>query len=103
MFGNAIAMFLSGINVLKFQVVVSVLMSIIGLVLKVILGKWLGISGVIWGTVFASLPGALALGFYAHILLTRRGVLSRGQWRSAPPQARGSVVGEHSLPNTSLE
>ena len=78
-FGNAIAMFLSGINLLRFQVVVSVLMAIANLVLKVIFAKAFGLSGVIWGGVLALLFGVGALALYVRALLTKMGPSSERQ------------------------
>jgi hypothetical protein len=64
--GNAVAMFLNGAGVLRFQVIVACLMGIAALFGKVIFGIAFGLSGVVWGTLVAyilcsALPVALAL------------------------------------------
>jgi O-antigen/teichoic acid export membrane protein len=56
---NAIAMFLNGANVFRFQIAVSCGMSLLAIVLKLLLVQEIGISGVVWGTVITyavSLP-----------------------------------------------
>ena len=62
--GSALAMFLNGANILKFQVVCAVLMASAALVLKIWLARRWGGAGVIWATViaylvFAALPYAV--------------------------------------------
>lgn len=51
--GNALAMFLNGANVIKFQVITGLLMSCSALALKILLTKSIGVSGIIFGTVIA--------------------------------------------------
>ena len=51
--GNAVAMLLNGAQVVRFQVVSAVLMASANVVLSVILTSWIGISGVVWGSVIA--------------------------------------------------
>jgi O-antigen/teichoic acid export membrane protein len=50
---NAIAMFLNGANVILFQVVFSLIMSVAALGLKIVLAREVGLPGVIWGTLIA--------------------------------------------------
>ena len=52
---NAVSMFLNGANVVRFQLALAALMAILAIVLKVILVAHIGISGVIWATIFANL------------------------------------------------
>jgi O-antigen/teichoic acid export membrane protein len=51
--GTALGMYLNGANVLRFQVVTSLLMAVAALVLKVFLARAIGVAGIIWGTVIA--------------------------------------------------
>jgi O-antigen/teichoic acid export membrane protein len=79
--GSALAMFLNGANILKFQVVCAALMAGAALVLKIWLAKQAGVAGVIWGTVIAySVFSALPMIFYVPWVLNdlRR---SRGRAR----------------------
>ncbi len=68
--GNAIAMYLNGVNVVKAQLVIASVTAVTSLILKIVLVQQIGVSGVIWGTlicyaVFALLP-------YFFILRTAR-------------------------------
>lgn len=63
---NALAMFLNGVNALRFQVICASMMSISAIILKIFLAKVVGISGIIWGTViayviFAAIPYAVMI------------------------------------------
>lgn len=49
--GNALAMFLNGANLLKFQVIMAVTMASTSIVVKITWANSIGISGIIWGTV----------------------------------------------------
>lgn len=51
--GGAAAMFLNGANILRFQVVSAVLMATSALVAKILLGRAVGLPGIIWGGVVA--------------------------------------------------
>lgn len=51
--GGAAAIFMNGVNVIKFQVLVAGLVGIGGLLFKVLLAQQIGIAGIIWGTVIA--------------------------------------------------
>jgi len=63
--GNAVAMFLNGANVIKFQAVTAVFMGISALALKIVLSQMVGILGVIWATVIAySVCVAVPMGIY---------------------------------------
>lgn len=66
--GNALAIFMNGANVVKFQVVTALASALAGVVLKIILVGEIGIAGVVWATV-ASYSGFVLLPFY---LLRRR-------------------------------
>lgn len=48
--GNAVAMFLNGANVIKFQVIFATLMAISALGAKILLTSHIGIAGIPWGT-----------------------------------------------------
>jgi O-antigen/teichoic acid export membrane protein len=76
-FGNTAGMFFFGINELRLQVVTSVLMAIANLGLKIVLGKWYGIVGVVWTPVFTGLPVAMLFAWYIHRLLTRPATLGK--------------------------
>lgn len=70
--GNAVAMFLNGSNIIGFQVVLALMMSVSALIAKIFLAQTLGLSGIIWGTVFAyALFTALPLSFYIPRLLLK--------------------------------
>jgi len=72
--GSALAMFLNGANILKFQVVCAVFMASTALVLKILLaGRWGG-AGIIWGTVIAfTFCTAIPFGIYLPRLLSTLG------------------------------
>ncbi|MFA7235540.1 MAG: oligosaccharide flippase family protein [Phycisphaeraceae bacterium] len=50
---SALAMFLNAMNVVKLQVVCAVLMTICNITLSIILTHYIGVSGVVWGSVIA--------------------------------------------------
>jgi O-antigen/teichoic acid export membrane protein len=93
--GTAAAMFMNGINVIRFQAASAVCMGIVALALKVELAKRFGLPGIVWGTVTAYLVCELIpLGVYVPRLLAglpRRASRRTGQdIRSSPrpPLAR---------------
>jgi hypothetical protein len=51
--GNTLAMFLNGANIIRFQVVTAILMAFTALIAKIFLIRAVGISGVIWATIFS--------------------------------------------------
>ncbi len=51
--GNSIAVFWSGANVVLFQIVFSMLVGVSALMGKILLARWMGIPGIIWGTIIA--------------------------------------------------
>jgi O-antigen/teichoic acid export membrane protein len=51
--GNALAMFLNGTNVVRVQVIVSIVFGIISIILKIIFVGKIGIAGTVWATVIA--------------------------------------------------
>lgn len=51
--GNALAMFLNGASVMRFQVCAALAMTALAVVLKITLVRAIGLPGVIWGTVIA--------------------------------------------------
>jgi len=51
--GNAISMFLNGINAMKFQAFISILLAITAILFKIILTQSVGIPGIVWGTAIA--------------------------------------------------
>lgn len=51
--GNALAMFLNGVNLIRFQVYAALATTPVALLLKFVLGRSFGLSGVIWATVIA--------------------------------------------------
>lgn len=64
--GSALAMFLNGANVMRFQVIAALAMATMAVTLKIILTQRIGLPGVIWGTVIAYaiavvIPSALVI------------------------------------------
>ncbi len=51
--GSAVAMFLNGANVVRFQVICASLMCITSIIGKIFLAKAIGIAGIVWATVIA--------------------------------------------------
>jgi O-antigen/teichoic acid export membrane protein len=51
--GTAVAMFLNGASIIRFQVIIASCMAVAALVLKIVLATTIGLPGVIWGTVIA--------------------------------------------------
>ena len=51
--GNAVAMFLNGLGVVRFQVIVASVMAVTNLLLSIWLAGAVGVAGVVWGSVFA--------------------------------------------------
>ncbi len=51
--GNALAMFLNGMHIMRFQVYAAVAMAVANIFLSVVLAKAIGLPGVIWGTVIS--------------------------------------------------
>lgn len=51
--GNAVAMFLNGANIIRFQVVCAILVAASAILAKILLTQLIGIPGVVWGTVIA--------------------------------------------------
>ena len=51
--GNALAMFLNGANVVRFQVIIALAMAALAVLLKIVLTQRIGLSGIVWGTVIA--------------------------------------------------
>jgi O-antigen/teichoic acid export membrane protein len=75
-FYNPISTFLSGINKMKFQVVVWLLQGIMAALLKVVMAKTFGITGVIWAATVMAFIGNTLLFIYARGVLTRTDELS---------------------------
>jgi O-antigen/teichoic acid export membrane protein len=71
--GNAVAMFLNGVGVVRFQVVVASLMAVLNLVLSVALAHHIGVAGVMWGTVVAY--GTAVVGPYVWFVRRERRLL----------------------------
>lgn len=70
--GNAVAMFLNGANIVKFQVLCASLMAPIAVLIKFLLTPQLGISGVVWGTLIAYVPlVVLPMSLYIPHILRR--------------------------------
>jgi O-antigen/teichoic acid export membrane protein len=51
--GNALAMFLNGTNVVRVQVIVSIVFGVIAISLKILLVGKIGIAGTVWATIIA--------------------------------------------------
>ncbi len=62
--GNALAMFLNGANIIRFQAICAVLLMVAALAAKIFFARRFGVPGIVWGTVgayvlFTVLPMAL--------------------------------------------
>jgi O-antigen/teichoic acid export membrane protein len=53
--GNAVSMLLNGANAVRFELIVGLLMAAIAVALKLVFVSYIGVSGVIWATIIASL------------------------------------------------
>lgn len=51
--GTATAMFLNGINVIRFQAIVAIIVATVALLAKIFLVSTIGLEGIIWGTIIA--------------------------------------------------
>jgi O-antigen/teichoic acid export membrane protein len=51
--GTAVAMLLNGAQVMRFQVVTAVLMATANILLSIALTSWIGVPGVVWGSIIA--------------------------------------------------
>ncbi len=78
--GNAVAMFLNGASVVKFQMIIAVVMASSALIAKILLARWIGVPGVIWGTVIAYSAFVAA----PCIILVPRLLSTMAEGRSAP-------------------
>lgn len=76
-FGNVVAIFFAGINVLRFQVVLSVAMAVANLALKVTFAGIFGLPGVVWVPVLTALPVAALYVVYLHRLLAGPEILRK--------------------------
>lgn len=77
--GNALAMFLNGASVMRFQVVTALTMTAMAVVLKIALVRAIGLPGVIWGTVIAYMiaafiPSLLVIPFEFSNIVRRKAV-----------------------------
>jgi O-antigen/teichoic acid export membrane protein len=71
--GNAVAMFLNGVNVILPQVIISLVTAIVGLILKILFVHKFGVSGAVWGNVISfSLLCLLPYSIYIPNLLRKR-------------------------------
>jgi len=57
--GHAIAMFLNGAGVLRFQIMIALSMAVAAVFLKILLATHMGVTGVIWGTDVAYIMATL--------------------------------------------
>jgi len=64
--GNAVAMFLNGASILRFQVICAVAMSAAAILVKVLLVQRIGLPGVIWGTI-VSYAALIGLPFVVYV------------------------------------
>ena len=70
--GNALAMFLNGVNVIRLQAAAAVALAVGALPAKVLLGDAVGLPGVIWGTVIVyAVVAALPFAFVTPRLVRR--------------------------------
>jgi O-antigen/teichoic acid export membrane protein len=78
--GNALAMFLNGASVMRFQVIASLAMAALAVSLKIFLTQKIGVAGVVWGTVIAytvavAIPCAVVVPSILAKLIKRNGRL----------------------------
>jgi O-antigen/teichoic acid export membrane protein len=70
--GESVAMFLNGTNCIRFQAVTATITCGAALAAKIAFGRWLGLPGVVLGTVLAyGLCSALPMAFFVPRLLAR--------------------------------
>jgi O-antigen/teichoic acid export membrane protein len=62
--GNAVAMFLNGVNAVRQQAVVALLFGVVGIALKYALSQWYGVAGIAWGNVLAFTAVSLVPQFF---------------------------------------
>lgn len=80
--GNATAMLLNGVQVIRFQVVIASLMAAANVLLSVVLVSFIGVAGVVWGSVIAySLFSLIPVALYLPRLFAR---LESGPAQSRP-------------------
>jgi hypothetical protein len=72
---TALGIFLNGINKLKFQVVIGLLQAGAAFVLKIVMAKAFGISGVIWASVIMAYLGTGVVFLYVRRLLVQMDAL----------------------------
>jgi O-antigen/teichoic acid export membrane protein len=70
-FYNPISTFLSGINKMKFQVVVGLTQALTAALLKFVMAKAFGLNGVVWASVLMTFMGAGVVFLYVRGLLAR--------------------------------
>jgi O-antigen/teichoic acid export membrane protein len=51
--GSAVAMFLNGANIIRFQIIIVILTSISAFLAKIFFGRFIGLPGVVWGSIIA--------------------------------------------------
>ncbi len=72
--GESVAMFLNGTNTIRFQAVTAAITCLVAVMLKIFLGRWLGVPGVVLGTVLAyGLCTALPMFFFIPFSLRKMG------------------------------
>jgi O-antigen/teichoic acid export membrane protein len=85
--GTAVAMFLNGANVIRFQVIVAVVMAPAALATKIALADMIGVPGIIWGTIIAyCVLAALPIALYVPRVMSRLTV----EFKPPPAAALGS-------------
>jgi Na+-driven multidrug efflux pump len=67
--GAAVAMYMNGANVVRFQVILGLITAVVAIALKLYLLPIIGISGVVWATIFAY---TLCVGVPSYVFLRRR-------------------------------
>lgn len=88
--GNALAVFLNGVNVIRFQAVCAVFMAVCAVIAKIFLARAIGVSGIIWGTVIAyALFTAIPIALYLPGLLSTLRPAVAAPARRQIPEERG--------------
>jgi len=61
--GDAMAIFLNGLSIIRFQAACAVVMTCVAVILKVVLARWIGLPGIAWGMIIGySLCSAIPVG-----------------------------------------
>jgi O-antigen/teichoic acid export membrane protein len=83
-FNGAIAVFLNGVNAMRFQAICGLIMAGVNVAVSIVLTKMIGLSGVIWGSIIAQ---SLVVFIPSSILISR---LMQRLMMMEPPRTEGT-------------